>query len=116
MSPHLSRSFTASCPPSLVPRRTGPPPSFLRLTWSTRPHPHSLGGTTRIACPVLFIQATRDNVLLPSMSAGMERHIPRLTRRDVPAGHWALWQTAREVNAHLADWLRDVVFAPAQKL
>ena len=65
---------------------------------------------------MLFIQATKDNVLLPSMSAGMERHIPRLTRRDVTAGHWALWQAPREVNAHLAEWLDGVVFAPAGKL
>lgn len=80
------------------------------------PITRSLGGTTRIACPVLFIQATKDNVLLPSMSAGMERHIPRLTRRDVAAGHWALWQTPREVNAQLAEWFDGVVFTQAGKL
>lgn len=44
------------------------------------------------------------------MSAGMERHIPRLTRREVPAGHWALWQTAAQVNGHLREWFETVVF------
>jgi len=59
---------------------------------------------------VLFVQATRDNVLTPSLSIGMEDHVPRLTRREVNAGHWALWQTAEAVNGHLKEWFESVVF------
>ncbi|KAJ4298308.1 hypothetical protein N0V90_006208 [Kalmusia sp. IMI 367209] len=58
-----------------------------------------------ISIPTLFIQATDDNVLTPEMSKGMERYIPRLTRAEVKASHWALTQTPHEVNAIIAKWL-----------
>lgn len=65
--------------------------------------------TARLNVPVLFIQANRDNVLLPSLSEGMESHIPRLTRGEVNAGHWALWQAPGEVNHMLKGWFETVV-------
>lgn len=39
------------------------------------------------------------------MSAGMEWWIPRLTRAEVDAGHWALWEDVEGVNGVLKAWL-----------
>lgn len=50
------------------------------------------------------------------MSKGMERSIPQLTRREVDAGHWALWQAKDEVNAVLKEWFENVVFGDKVKL
>lgn len=58
---------------------------------------------------MLFIAANRDTVLLPSMSRGMDRHIARLTTRSVDASHWALWQTPRQTNEHIKEWLEKVM-------
>ena len=61
-----------------------------------------------INVPVLFIQATKDNALPPSMSEGMERLIPNLTRREVKTGHWALWEAPEKVNGFVGEWLGKV--------
>ena len=55
--------------------------------------------------PVLFIQATDDVALPPSLSEGMERFLPNLTRKEVEASHWALWQKPVEVNGMVREWL-----------
>ncbi|KAF1357310.1 alpha/beta-hydrolase [Lizonia empirigonia] len=55
--------------------------------------------------PVLFIQATYDSVLKPEMSKSMDALIPRLTRGEVAATHWALTQKPEDVNALLRQWL-----------
>lgn len=55
--------------------------------------------------PVLFIQATNDAALPPSLSDGMERFVPDLTRKEVEASHWALWQKPVEVNGMVREWL-----------
>jgi soluble epoxide hydrolase / lipid-phosphate phosphatase len=68
----------------------------------------SLDRSIKISCPVLFILATKDNVLTPAMAAGMESKIPKLTRREVLAGHWALWQATDQVNTHIKDWLDNI--------
>ncbi|KAF1833544.1 alpha/beta-hydrolase [Decorospora gaudefroyi] len=57
-----------------------------------------------ITQPVLFIQATRDNVLKPEMSKNMEKFIPNLTRGEVETGHWALTQKPADVNRILSAW------------
>ncbi|KAH9823658.1 hypothetical protein Tdes44962_MAKER04620, partial [Teratosphaeria destructans] len=59
--------------------------------------------------PVLFVQARRDEILIPAMSRGMEERIPRLTRAEVDAGHWVLWQRPGEVNELIGAWLEGVV-------
>ena len=64
----------------------------------------------RVGQEVLFVMAKRDSALLPQLSAKMEERIPRLTRREVDAGHWALWERAEECNAILKDWYDRVVF------
>lgn len=59
--------------------------------------------------PCLYVFATRDMALQDWMTKSMDKRIPRLTRRDVQASHWALWERPAEVNRHIAEWLEKVV-------
>ncbi|GAB7360287.1 hypothetical protein MBLNU230_g8045t1 [Neophaeotheca triangularis] len=63
-----------------------------------------------IAQPTLFVCATKDSVLKPEMSKGMEKSFPNLTRAEVHADHWALWHTPAETNEHIQKWVEGVVF------
>lgn len=67
-------------------------------------------GPEKITCPVLFVAATKDTALPPSMSEGMEKHFEegRLRRGTVESSHWALVEKADEVNKLVGDWLNDV--------
>ena len=58
-----------------------------------------------IEIPTLFIQASKDAALPPDMSVGMEKHFPRLTRREVQTSHWALWERPEQVNNIIEQWL-----------
>ncbi|MCJ1478183.1 hypothetical protein MMC13_006859 [Lambiella insularis] len=58
-----------------------------------------------IDIPILFIQALDDSVLTPALARGMERYMPKLSRREVSAGHWALWQKPEQVNGLIREWL-----------
>lgn len=62
----------------------------------------------RLEQPVLFVQALRDDILIPAMSNGMESMIPNLTRGEVPTGHWALWQAPEKVNGIVGGWLEGL--------
>lgn len=75
-----------------------------------------LPSPSQIKIPVLFIAAARDNVLTPALSAGMEDDIPLLTRKEVDAGHWALWQAPGAVNGLMREWVEGVVFGGGSKL
>ena len=55
--------------------------------------------------PVLFIQATHDGVLKPAMAKSMDNFIPKLTKGEVEAAHWALIQKPEETNAIIRQWL-----------
>ena len=66
--------------------------------------------------PTLFIQALKENILIPELSKGMEKAIPNLTRGEVPASHWALWHTPEETNAIIKRWFQGVVFGGKSKL
>jgi soluble epoxide hydrolase/lipid-phosphate phosphatase len=70
----------------------------------------------RIEQEVLFVVATKDQALQPHMAAKMEEQIDRLTRRQVTAGHWALWEKPEEVNRILKEWFDGVVFGGKSKL
>ncbi|KAL8690090.1 MAG: hypothetical protein Q9218_004389 [Villophora microphyllina] len=61
-----------------------------------------------IEIPVLFIQATRDRALPPSMSEGMEKNVPKLMKKTIEADHWALWEAPEQVNSLIIDWLEAV--------
>lgn len=65
---------------------------------------------TTIDIPLLFICATKDAALPPAMSAGMGKGLPQLTRKEVEAGHWVLWEKPAEVNQHIKDWLEPFFF------
>ncbi|KAI9706758.1 MAG: hypothetical protein M1820_004728 [Bogoriella megaspora] len=69
-----------------------------------------------IKCPVLFILASKDNVLTRSVAQGIEKTIPNLTQREVDAGHWALWQATEQVNTHVIEWLDSAVFGGKSSL
>lgn len=66
-----------------------------------------------IAMPSLFIAAARDEALPPALSVGMERYVPKLSRREVDSGHWALWETSSQVNEMIGEWLRANVSSEA---
>lgn len=66
--------------------------------------------------PTLFILATKDNILTRDLTSGMEAYLSGLTRREVEASHWALWQKPSEVNQHVKEWLESVVFGKKSTL
>ncbi|CAK4083175.1 unnamed protein product [Aphanomyces euteiches] len=66
-----------------------------------------------ISHEALFIAASQDLVLRPSLSEHMEKFIPRLTRRLVEGGtHWVLHDKPDQVNAILHEWLATVTSTP----
>lgn len=65
---------------------------------------------------MLFIGATRDAALPPSMALGQRKFIPDLTSKQVEASHWMVWEQTDEVNSILKDWIGNVVFASKAKL
>ncbi|KAI9824499.1 MAG: hypothetical protein M1819_000854 [Sarea resinae] len=69
-----------------------------------------------IDIPVLFIVATKDAALPPSMSEGMEKYLPQLTRQSVDAGHWALWQAPEQVNRYIGGFLEEHGFGTKSTL
>ncbi|KAF3205008.1 hypothetical protein TWF679_009445 [Orbilia oligospora] len=69
-----------------------------------------------VRVPVLFIGATRDAALPPSMALGQKKFIPDLTSKQVEASHWMVWEQTDEVNSILKDWIGNVVFASKAKL
>ncbi|KAF4581918.1 epoxide hydrolase [Ophiocordyceps camponoti-floridani] len=66
--------------------------------------------------PTLFIAASRDLALPPSMSANMEQYMPDLTRVEVQATHWALTEAPDAVNRHLGEWLSRVLRLEARSV
>ncbi|KAF4467357.1 Epoxide hydrolase 2 [Fusarium albosuccineum] len=63
----------------------------------------------KLKMPALFVMATNDTALPPSMSQGMEKHFDNLTRGEVKASHWALWQATEDVNTQIAQWADQVL-------
>jgi pimeloyl-ACP methyl ester carboxylesterase len=61
-----------------------------------------------------FLLALKDLALQPWMAEKMSQRIPRLTRREVNAGHWAMWEQPEEVNRHIGEWLKTKVFKEAR--
>lgn len=59
--------------------------------------------------PALFITASDDSALPPSMSQGMDDSFVNLTRGEVTASHWALWQAAEDVNQQVTKWVNGVL-------
>ncbi|KAK5990166.1 Epoxide hydrolase srdG [Cladobotryum mycophilum] len=79
-----------------------------RLNFEEEEHRALNGPPLRFEMPALFIAASKDHALPPSMSIGMEKAYASLTRGEVNASHWALTEAAAEVNANLGKWLNEV--------
>lgn len=62
-----------------------------------------------LSMPVLYIGASEDVALPPILSMYMERVVGDMTRSEVKATHWALWEAAEEVNGIVGKWLADKV-------
>lgn len=67
------------------------------------------GPPMKFEMPSLFITATKDVALPPSMSKGMEAYYTDLTRGEVEASHWALTQAGDEVNRLIGQWLNKAL-------
>jgi pimeloyl-ACP methyl ester carboxylesterase len=63
----------------------------------------------RVTMPALFITATKDAALPPWMSMGMDENFDSLTRGEVEANHWALWEAPDQVNSQITKWLEGVL-------
>ena len=72
----------------------------------------------KIQQPTLFVLASKDAALPAAMAEGMERWFKEggLTRKEVDAGHWCLWEKPGEVNGFMKGWIEGVVFAGKSKL
>jgi pimeloyl-ACP methyl ester carboxylesterase len=67
--------------------------------------PFARSGSLNFSMPGLYIGATQDTALPPSMSVGMEDYFPKgLTRGEVVSSHWALWQARVGVNQIVGEW------------
>ena len=64
----------------------------------------------KLKMEVLFVLAKKDQALPAFMAAKMEERIPQLTRREVDAGHWALWERPADCNKIIGEWLEKKVF------
>lgn len=63
----------------------------------------------RLRMPVLFIAASKDSALPPVMSVAMDQWVDNLTRAEVDAAHWVMWEKPEEFNGHLTAWLEKSV-------
>jgi len=70
----------------------------------------------QIEIPALFIGAKKDQTLKPEMAARMDKHFKNLTKREVFAGHWALWETPKAVNDTIREWFDSHVFVQKASL
>jgi soluble epoxide hydrolase / lipid-phosphate phosphatase len=68
------------------------------------------GKPPRLAMPALMVTAEKDAALPPRMSEGMEAHFDSgLARATVGGTHWALWDSAEEVNAAVGRFVEEVL-------
>ncbi len=63
----------------------------------------------RIAAPALFIAASKDAALPPAMAAQMDGQFDNLVKREVNAGHWALWEATEETNKHIGEFVSSML-------
>lgn len=84
-----------------------------RVNWEDE---HAILDKKTINQPALFIAASRDNVLYPSLAAKMNKDVPQLTMKEVDGTHWVLVEKPDECNALLKDWFNSVVWGGKSKL
>jgi len=77
----------------------------IQRNWETTRH---LAGR-QVTCPALMICAAGDPVLLPSMTNGMERWVPKLQKHIIEdCGHWTQQEQPEQVNRLMIDFLRGL--------
>ncbi|KAF4468484.1 epoxide hydrolase 2 [Fusarium albosuccineum] len=62
----------------------------------------------RFSMPVLFLAPTKDGALPRGTADDMDRYFENLTREEVEASHWVMWESPTQVNERVAAWLRNV--------
>ena len=66
--------------------------------------------------PTLFIRALKENILTEDLTRGMDKAIPNLTKGEVSAGHWTMFEKPKETNEIIRTWFEGVVFGGKSKL
>jgi pimeloyl-ACP methyl ester carboxylesterase len=66
-------------------------------------------GKSKITVPSLMVTASRDAALPPAMAEGMGQYFDHLVKKEVNATHWALWEAAAEVNAHISEFVGTIM-------
>ncbi|RPB02196.1 alpha/beta-hydrolase [Choiromyces venosus 120613-1] len=69
-----------------------------------------------VKVPYLFIGATHDRALPPSMAESQKHLITQLTTRLVDTGHWALVEGPEVVIGHMNEWFDAVVLGDKCKI
>lgn len=59
---------------------------------------------------VLHILTKRDRVFDAETCRATESGFKKLTKKEIDADHWALWEKPQVINDVLTQWLREVVF------
>lgn len=82
--------------------------------WATFFQSGRVSEAPKLEQEVLFVVASRDGALKPELAKhmleGAEGVVPSLRRREVQAGHWALWERPEEVNGIVREWVEEIVF------
>ncbi|CAK7270473.1 hypothetical protein SEPCBS119000_004109 [Sporothrix epigloea] len=63
----------------------------------------------RITVPSLMLSATSDMTLPPILAGRMDKYFSRLTKAQVPGGHWVLWESSVAVNEHIKTFLSPLL-------
>ena len=75
-----------------------------RMNWENDEE-EAIKDTHKFPMPALFVMASKDSVLKPELSVGMEEKFEDLTRSTVDAHHWALWEAPAAVNEAIKGWI-----------
>lgn len=62
-------------------------------------------GGLKFQMPAMYIGASKDAAIPPSLATGMEKYFRSLTKGEVDASHWALWERPVEVNQYIKEFL-----------
>lgn len=60
-----------------------------------------------ITVPALMVTASRDMMLPPEASLGMEERCTDLSRAELDSGHWVMWEASEAAGNALVGWLKD---------
>ncbi len=58
--------------------------------------------------PVLSLVATKDHFVSPALTANLDRWVPRLTRREIRAGHWVTISDPKGFSQEVLAFIEQV--------